>query len=160
VRLLSLLLAAMAVACDVPSDPRSTTEEIRNRAVLRVGATESPPFLMKTPGGATGVEAVLIEELARSHGARVDWHWGNVEDHYRSLETFDLDLVAGGIQKKTPWGNRVGLTRPYAKGKEGEKTIEYVMAVPPGENHWLTVVEKHLLANEHRVDPLTVEFSK
>jgi polar amino acid transport system substrate-binding protein len=123
-RTLPLLL--MLAACGVPRDPEGTLERVRQAGVIRVGVTD----------GLREVERTIIEKVAREQRARVEWNDGNLEDHYEALEKYELDLVAGGISRHTPWSKKLGATRPYDK--------EHVLAVPPGENAWLMTVERHL----------------
>jgi polar amino acid transport system substrate-binding protein len=105
-------LALLLCACGLPRDPDGTLERVRN-GVLRVGATQRPPWLVAVGTGATGVEARLIESFAASLGARVRWHWGSGEEHLAALAAGQLDLVAGGLEQESPWARRVGTTRPY-----------------------------------------------
>lgn len=114
-----LIVLAIAGGCDIPRDPEHTLGAIRARGVIRVGVSESEPWIRRTSPGrnaeAAGVEARLIRRLAEDLGVRVEWIWGSLEDHYASLETFDLDLVAGGLTDESPWRSRVAFTRPYLR---------------------------------------------
>ena len=134
---LALLVAPMA-ACDaLPRDPEGTLEEARG-GVLRVGAVESPPLLVRRGAGAGGPEAELVEAFAREIGARVEWRWTGPEDALGRLERFELHLVAAGLQAGTPWKARVGLSRPW----RGQGDTARVLAVPPGENAFLVALDR------------------
>ena len=127
-----------AGACsDYPGDPERTLERTRG-AVLVVGGTDSPPWLVRTGSGAAGPEAELIEELAATLDSRVEWRWGALEEQLEALERFELAMVAGGLTRATPWKARVALTRPWIRAGEAD----HVLAVPPGENAMLMAVDR------------------
>lgn len=140
-------------ACErFPADPQETTERVARERVLRVGVTEHRPWVQRGPDAEpSGVEVEIVRQLAASRGARVDWSWGQQERLLRKLEEFELDLVIGGIDERTPWQERVALTRPWydpdAPGA-GLPQAPLVFALPPGENRWLGVVERYLAAHE------------
>ena len=135
-RAVLILAVAWSTACDLPRDPVGTLDQVRG-GTLRVGAVASPPYLVRAAGGAAGPEAELVGEFARSVGADVAWHWGSLDDHMKSLESFELDVVAAGLTAASPWKTRVGFTRPWRQ--EGKQ--KHVLAVPPGENGLLVVLE-------------------
>lgn len=132
-----LLVPWMTLACaDVPRDPRGTLDRVRGGELV-VGVSDSPPWIRRDGHVATGPEADLVRGIAKELGARAIWKWGALEDHLGALERFELDLVAGGLTKGTPWRDRVGLTRPWIHREEGGG----VLAVAPGENGFLTAIE-------------------
>jgi len=49
----------------------------------------------------------------------------------------------------------VGFTRPYFTERR-----KHVLAVPPGENAWLMLVDRTLRAQEAAVGPLITEFTR
>lgn len=51
-----------------------------------------------------------------------------------------LDVVVGGLTKKSPWSTHMALTRPYAE--------DLVMGVRMGENELQVALERYL-AREH-----------
>ena len=138
--LAALVLATVALcACERwPHDPEGTLERVTG-GTLRVGATESPPALVRGEGGAaTGPEAELVRAFARARDARVEWRWGAQDAHMEALERYELDLVAGGLTAASPWKSRVGFTRPWrVEGK-----TKHVLAVPPGENGTLVALDR------------------
>lgn len=136
----ALLLALASLACGrFPRDPEGTLEEVRG-GVLRVGAVASPSLLERTPDGADGPEAQVVERVARALGARVEWVWLAEEEAMERLERFELHVVAAGLSERSPWSGRVALTRPWSEGREADR----VLAVPPGENGFLVAVERAL----------------
>jgi divalent metal cation (Fe/Co/Zn/Cd) transporter len=74
-----VIVAAGALACDLPRDPEGTLGRARG-GTLRVGAVEAPPYLRLGGGDeATGPEADLVRAFAESIGARVEWSWGALD---------------------------------------------------------------------------------
>ena len=133
------LFVLLLLACDpYPRDPEGTFERVSG-GVLRVGASEAPPWLTRAPeGSARGPEAELVLAFAESIDARVEWHWGGADEHLDSLERHELDLVVGGLLGSSPWKRRVALTRPWLESGE----MRRVLAVPPGENRTLLALER------------------
>lgn len=137
-----LCLGMLAAAgCGLPFDPRDTLERV-HEGTLRVGAVESPPYLTRSGGAASGPEADLVLAIARAFGARVEWRWASHDHHLEALARFDLDLVAAGLTVDSPWNGRVGLTRAW----HHEPGRDLVLAVPPGENAFLVAVERVILS--------------
>jgi polar amino acid transport system substrate-binding protein len=113
--LVAIAVASALSACDrFPRDPERTLEGARG-GVIRVGVAPNPPWTI--PGGAEpgGVEADLARDFAKSLDAKIKWVAGGESDLLRGLESFELDLVIGGLTDDTEWGKRVGLTRPYLR---------------------------------------------
>lgn len=137
-RTASLLLACAALACGLPRDPEGTLERVRG-GTLRVGAIHSPPWVVveHRDSDPHGSEVDLARGLADSLGARVEFTVGGETALFERLGEFQLDLVVGGLDDDSPFGDEVGFIRPYARaGGKG-----HVVAGPPGENAWLRVVE-------------------
>jgi hypothetical protein len=136
VALLCLLLFCCA-GCGMPHDVEQTSQRI-DQGLMRVGAIDDPPLLSRRPdGSATGREAELVRAFAHLRNARIEWHWGNEDDHMNALEKHDLDVVVGGLTPQTPWKSKVGLSLPYRIDSTDGKPQNHVVALPPGENHWL-----------------------
>lgn len=153
-RLLPLLLVLLLIpltACDLPRDPVGTLERVRGDT-LRVGVVASPPYLVRSGEGdglgarAVGPEADLVRAFAGRIDAEVEWHWGSLDDHMKSLEAFELDLVAAGLTMTSPWKKNVGFTRPWKV--EGKR--KHVLAVPPGENGMLVALEELIEARRRQ----------
>jgi polar amino acid transport system substrate-binding protein len=124
-------------SCELPKDPQHTLEQARG-ATLRVGAVDSPPYLLRTGKAAAGPEAELLRAFARSIDADIEWRWGALDEHMTALEAFELDVVAAGLTTASPWKKSVGFTRPWRV--EGKR--KRVLAVPPGENRILVALER------------------
>jgi polar amino acid transport system substrate-binding protein len=115
-RALQVLVAALPLtACeDFPRDPGHTLEQVRN-GELRVGVRESEPWAMRNDNIVSGVEAGLVQKLARRLNAKIRWVApgpGRAEP-FDALYRGQLDLVIGGITQDNPWSGRVTFTRPY-----------------------------------------------
>lgn len=144
-RVILILLLVALVACDIPRDAVGTLEHARGDT-LRVGVVASPPYVIRTGEVPGGPEAELVRAFAASIDAEVDWRWGALDDHMKSLESFELDLVAAGLTTTSPWKKNVGFTRPWrVVGKR-----KHVLAVAPGENGMLMALETLIEARRRR----------
>lgn len=116
VRIIAILVFLhLLLACDgYPKDPKGSLHAARNQ-VLKVGASEFPPWVQWENGSVTGVETELVSQFASSIGARVEWVQGSEGMLMTLLEAHELHLVVGGITADSPWNDRVALTRPYRK---------------------------------------------
>jgi len=130
-------------SCNFPRDPEHTLDRITN-GVIRVGYTVDSPWVSRGSPSPRGVEAALVNSLARSLNARVTWIEGPSEKILEAVRMRELDLAIGGYVVKSPWSKEVAFTKPYYHD-------EHVLAVPQGENAWLMRVEQHLAANRSRV---------
>ncbi len=149
-RVLLVALAVVALAgCQIPSDPDGTLERARG-GELRVGASVHDPWVRLEGSRPAGVEPHLVEGFARELGARVTWRVGGEEALVRALAEGELDVVVGGITKRSPWKKEVAPTRPFATvGSE-----RHVMLATPGENALLVRLERYLRAREPEVPRL------
>lgn len=154
IAMLALALFPMS-ACDrIPRDPERSLERARG-GVLRVGVTGAPPWIVRgraersvveepdprpLDDPATGPEADLVLDFARSIGSRVVWIWGPLDEHMERLQGFELDLVAAGLTERTEWRHRVGLTTPWLHDGDHKR----VLAVAPGENALLSALERYI----------------
>jgi polar amino acid transport system substrate-binding protein len=174
-RLLSAALALLVAGCQIPQDPDGTLDRVAG-GTMRVGVTESDPWVTVEPLG--GVEVDLVRSFARDLNARVEWIPGGEEELVNALHEGSLDLVVGGMTSKSRWKKDVALTRPYvetkavagdprsppvldeadARAPESElETEKHVMAVPFGENAWMVRLERFLLNREDEVRRLVEE---
>jgi hypothetical protein len=72
-----------------------------------------------------------------------------------ALKRFELDLVIGNLDAKTPWKKEIAFTRPYFTERvAGGSEREHVMAAPPGENAWLKRVGDFLQSHRSSVPAL------
>lgn len=137
----TLVVVLVAAACGLPRDPDGTLERVRG-GVVRVGVAENPPWVRITSNGAEGVEPTLVQQVADSLGARIEWIPGAESELLAELEERKLDLVLAGLTADLPWKSKVAFTKPFYDDPETKK--KHVMAAPPGENAWLVFLEREL----------------
>ena len=144
VLLLSLFLLASASACDLPRDTDGALARARG-GVLRVGVTDNPPWDSVSARSVSGVEPRIIEAIATTIGATPTWRRGAESELLAALERRELDIVAAGLTEDSPWKARVAFTHPYRTDQQGRA---HSLALAPGENALLVLVERHLQAHE------------
>jgi hypothetical protein len=145
---LAVLVMLLLSSCglQVPADPEGTLDRISS-GTLRVGVSHNPPWTtVRNNDDPAGSEVALVREFAATRGASIAWTAGGEETLMGQLERGELDLVIGGLTKKSPWSDKAALTQPYAEGRapDGGKE-EYVMASRMGENAFLRELELFLL---------------
>jgi polar amino acid transport system substrate-binding protein len=122
---IGLALAVVLVsACRIPEDPEGTLDRVEG-GVMRVGVTESEPWVELAEGLPTGgVEVRLVRRFARELDARIEWVDGGEEELIHALKEGSLDLVIGGLTSKSRWKKDAAFTRPYA-------SVQTAVGVPP-----------------------------
>jgi len=122
---LAALVVAALSGCQIPQDPDGTLDIVRD-GTMRVGVTESDPWVdLADPANPGGVEPELVRRFADRLNAEIDWIDGSEEELIGALKEGQLDLVVGGLTKKTPWKKEASLTWPYLKTR-------LVVGAPPG----------------------------
>lgn len=112
-RILLAVITFILTGCGVPRDPRYTLERLQHEHSMRVGLSENPPWVINTPQGPAGAEVELVREFGKEIGATPQWIWGSEQQHMKPLKHFELDLLASGLAKSTPYSKIVGITDPY-----------------------------------------------
>ena len=109
-----VLLLAGLISLAVPAEAMA--------AVLRVGVSGSPPFVMPRGEVTQGISIQIWEEVASRLNEPFELvYQPNTEANLRALERGDLDLSIGPISI-TPdrlANPRIDFTQPYFHGKEG-----------------------------------------
>jgi polar amino acid transport system substrate-binding protein len=124
---IALALATLLGACHIPEDPDGTLDRVEG-GVMRVGVTESDPWVKLAAGVPTGgVEVSLARSFARDLDARIEWVDGREEELIGALKEGSLDLVIGGLTSRSRWKKDAALTRPYVETRT-------VVGVPPGSS--------------------------
>lgn len=126
---------------------------------MRVGVVQDAPWAFDSAGTVGGVEAALVNDIARGEHARVTWVKGAEGDLIKQLQQRRLDLVIGGLTGDLPWAKTLAFTRPYYTDTVTVHTADgpqstprkHVLAAPPGENAWLMRVERELIARENDI---------
>lgn len=139
-----LALATLLAGCglSIPSDPDGTLDTVTD-GELRVGASLEPGLVEVEDGDPIGPLPDLVTGFAKRLDAAPEWTVGSEETLVGLLEKGDLDLVIGGFTDKTLWVEKAGVTRGYPDivGADGRSIV---MLVPPGENAFLSRLERFL----------------
>jgi polar amino acid transport system substrate-binding protein len=152
----AIATAALALAaCQFPRDVEGTLDRVRDGGTLRVGVSESEPYVVLDGRRPSGVEVRLLEDFARRLGARVRYVRGGEESLVEQLAEGELDVVAGGITARSPWKKEAAPTRPFATTHERvadkDVTDRHVMLTRNGENAFLVELERYLLARKDQI---------
>jgi polar amino acid transport system substrate-binding protein len=113
-RLIALFaaLCVCSAACGLPRDSDGTLDRVRG-GTMRVGFVVDTPWVTDSTAGPGGIEPALARALARELGARIEWTRGQQSQLLETLSERELDLVVGGLDAKSPWKQKLALTRPY-----------------------------------------------
>lgn len=154
-----LALTLLSQGCRYPQDPNNTLERVED-GVIHVGAVENPPWVIRTPSGAEGLEAELVRSFAESLNAEIRWYWGAESELITALSKHELDLMIAGLTKGAPFRHLMGLTKPYM-------STDITVGVPAGQTlpaslEGVTVGKRHLDAiagplKDHGAKPVPVE---
>ncbi len=116
--------AAVLSGCELPRDPDGTLDGVRD-ATMRVGVTENDPWVqLADRDDPQGVEPTLVRRFATALNAQIEWVEGSEEELIGALKERQLDLVVGGLTRKSPWKTQAALTRPYLRTR-------VLVGVPP-----------------------------
>ena len=137
--------AAMAACGPMPRDQHGSTEEARANRRLVVGVSAATATL---DPAVQARERALVEEVARRLGAQVEWRQGDAHELLSRLEEWELPIVAAAVTPETPFKAHVGLSKPYWKDGPGGR--DFVLAVAPGENALLLLLDRVITDDEAR----------
>ncbi|MBK8908724.1 MAG: transporter substrate-binding domain-containing protein [Rhodospirillales bacterium] len=108
-----LLATAVVGGCDdFPRDPDDTSRKVQG-GILLVGLIDNPPWVQVEDAAPQGVEVDLVQDLAGTLNATVEWIRGSDHDLLTALEARHIHLVIGGLSTDSLWKDQVALTRPY-----------------------------------------------
>lgn len=143
-----LLLLTFVTGCSqVPSDPEGTLSKIEKRRAIHVGVINNPPWAESDGISTSGIEPRLVNGLAKEMQVVPVYESGSEQELTRRLKRFELDLMIGGLNSTSPRAGELGFSVPHAKRvDEHGESHEYVLAVPPGENAWLSRLDSYLRA--------------
>ncbi len=137
-------MASLLSGCaNLPRDQHGATARIREKGVLVVGVSRESD----KPSSLEERERQLVKKVARRLGARVQWRQGNAHALLEDLAELKLSLVAATLPCDSPFAERIGLSQPYLK--DGPRHKDYCLAVAPGENRLLLLVDQ-VIAEERR----------
>ncbi|NYE21454.1 hypothetical protein [Microbacterium immunditiarum] len=139
-----LVAAAVLSGCGtrIPADPDGTLDRVTH-GTLRVGASPSGTLVVVDDGRVRGPLVELIEGFAAERDANLEWTVDSEEDLVDDLEGGRLDLAIGGMTDKTPWADRVSVTRGYPD-VPGSGDASVVVLLPMGENALQAALETYL----------------
>ena len=147
---LAVMVGFVGCTNHFPADPDNTLDRVSG-GLLRVGVSHEPPWtdISASEDDPGGIEAQLITDYANSINADVEWHHSGEEKLITMLAESELDVVVGGLTDQSPWESDAALTTSYAEslGVDGS-TMKHVMAVPMGENAFMTSLEAFLLEQD------------
>lgn len=104
------------LGCRYPKNIEHTMDRIQN-GVLEVGLTENPPWVTRSEDGPAGLEPEIIRSLAEQFNSEIRWHWESEGDLLAALQHRQLDLVIGGLTKRSRLSSQAALTRPYYQSR-------------------------------------------
>ena len=136
-----MLLPLILVACGIPRDPEATSKRIASTHELRVGVTDSDPWVDTAGAEPAGVEPDLVRRFAERIGARVLWTSGSETSLAQSLKHHEIDLAIGGFDAKSPWKSIAGVSQPFAETRDRKK---HVFLTAPGENRFILTLDSFL----------------
>ena len=117
-------LMLTTAACEIPRDPEGTLEEVTG-GKMRVGVSESDPWVVLEGSEPAGVEVEIVKLFAEELGAEIEWIEGSEEELADAMEMRTIDLAVGGFTSTNMWSSKITWTHPYL-------TSQIVVAVPPG----------------------------
>lgn len=138
----ALVWSLAGCGVSIPTDPDATLNRIEN-GELRVGVAEEPDLAVVEGDRASGALVELLEGFATRNDAAITWSVGSEESLVGALERGEIDVAIGGMTSDSPWADRVGMTRGYAKVPQA-RGRELVLLVPMGENRLLSELERYL----------------
>lgn len=135
----------LLLGCDVlPRDSAGTLERVRH-GTLRVGVADHAPWVIFKDGRVSGIEPALLEAWAQRLDARIQWRRGAEAELVEALHRRELDVLAAGLDVRTPYSSKLALTQPYVDiiDSQGRKRHK-VLAVVQGENALLLALDRFL----------------
>lgn len=116
-------LVLVGPACEIPRDPEGTLARVTG-GKMRVGVSESDPWVVLEGSEPAGVEVEIVELFAEELDAEIEWIEGSEEELADAIEMRTIDLAIGGFTSTNMWSSKITWTHPYL-------TTQVVVAVPP-----------------------------
>ena len=136
----------------LPRDQAGWTAQIQRERVLVVGVSRS-----ETQDNAVATqEKKIVVQLAKRLGARVQWRDGNAHSLLEDLEQQRLPIVAAQLPSNLPFNGKLGFSKPFYR-RESDK-IEYSIAVAPGENRLLLLLDQIIEADKIEADRIKADI--
>lgn len=147
--LLGMLPALALLGCRYPKDIEHSMERIQD-GVLEVGLTENPPWVIRSEDGPAGLEPEIIRSLAENLNSEIRWHWDSEDDLLAALQHRQIDMVIGGLTKRSRLSSQAALTRPYYQsrytvgfrsGAQFPTSLDGLVVAIPTINHMYAALE-------------------
>ncbi|NJW51553.1 transporter substrate-binding domain-containing protein [Salinimicrobium oceani] len=140
-RIILLLFCLLLGSCTFPKDPEGSFEEAKSTG-LKVGLVENPPYVIFEGKEASGSEVKMLREFAAREGLQLEFTRGSESELVKELHNYHLHIVAGGMEKKTIWKKKAGLSTPYDS--------RHVFLIPRGENKLLERLERYIFSKKKK----------
>jgi hypothetical protein len=131
-------VGAFSGCADLPRDQHGATSRIQESRVLTVGipAEQEDSQVVRR-------EREILQKVAQRLGARIEYKKGNAHQLLQDLENLKYPIVAAALPSDSPFSQSVGMSQPY--WKNGPERKDYCIAVAPGENRLLFIVDQIIL---------------
>lgn len=143
----SIAILLTALACNQPSDPKNTLNDVRHRGILKAGVSYNPPFVVTSPHDTTGIDIDLLNDIANDLEVKLQLVYGSETEITHRLEETKIDIAAAGFLNKTLFKKKMGLTNWYLQRHDSS----YVLGIPKGENAWVMYLEKFIYAHRDSI---------
>ena len=131
-----ILALALASCSDIPRDMDGSLQQIHDRKSFRVG-------IVAGSRDADRRTQRLLQQLAKTAGARPEVRSGAAEPLLAQLEAGKLDLVVGSMAEKSPWRRKVHFLPALTATSPADQTRLVAMA-RNGENAWIALVHRQV----------------
>ncbi len=108
-----LIIITIISGCDIPKDPNKTYQNVLIHKQFRVGVIDNPPWIEFNNGNPTGIEAGILINFAKSLNVKIVWKKGNEHNLMQMLKENQIEIVAGGLDKKSPYAKEAGFTKTF-----------------------------------------------
>lgn len=133
---------------DLPRDQSGWTSQIQREGVLVVGFSRP----LQKDEAVFQREKQVLQKLAKRLGARLELREGNAHTLLDELQKRQLAVVMAQIPSESPFAEKLGFSQPFYKRDDGQNNdIEYSIAVAPGENRLLLMLDK-IIADDKTTD--------
>lgn len=133
-----ILAVVIFAGCTYPKDPENSFEKAQ-KDELKVGVVVNPPFTTFENGSPGGEEIEILRDFAKSENLQISFEEGSESDLIKKMEEYEIQIIAGGFEKKTIWIKKAGPSATYDK--------KHVFLVPKGENRLLQELETFIFKN-------------
>lgn len=137
--LISIGCLVLGGCADLPRDQSGWTAQIQQDRVLVVGfsrPSQKDELVFQR-------EKAVLQKLAKRLGARLEMREGNAHTLLDKLGKREIAVVMAQIPSESPFAEKLGFSQPFYKRDDGNNNeVEYSIAVAPGENRLLLMLDK------------------